>query len=215
MQLPSSDSTPTEIAKPAPLASSAKKAGLVIFLELVQVLIISFIIILPVRYFLVQPFYVKGASMEPNFYDHEYLVIDEISYRFRDPQRGDIVVFRYPRNPSEYFIKRVIGLPGETVEIADGRIKIYNAQSPNGMTLDESVYLDSDVFTDTTQARTLKADEYFVLGDNREQSLDSRLFGAVPRANIVGKVWIRGYPINRWQAFHPVVYSQFSHATSQ
>jgi signal peptidase I len=78
-------------------------------LELVQVILISAAIVIPLRTFLVQPFYVKGASMEPNFYDHEYLIIDELSYRFRDPQRGDIVVFRYPNDPKQYFIKRVVG----------------------------------------------------------------------------------------------------------
>ena len=83
------------------------------FFELVKIIVISLVIIIPVRYFLIQPFYVKGASMEPNFYDHEYLIIDEITYRFRDPERGEIIVFRYPRNPQEYFIKRIIGLPGD------------------------------------------------------------------------------------------------------
>src|SRR5688572_7065679 len=88
--------------------------------ELVHVVVISLAIIIPVRYFLIQPFYVKGASMEPNFHDHEYLIIDEIGYRFEDPHRGDIVVFRYPGDPSQYFIKRVIGLPGERVKVYGG-----------------------------------------------------------------------------------------------
>ena len=74
--------------------------------EIVKVVSISLVIILPVRYYLIQPFYVKGASMEPTFHDHEYLIIDEISYRFNSPERGQVVVFRYPRNPQEYYIKR-------------------------------------------------------------------------------------------------------------
>ena len=86
--------------------------------EVVKVVVISLAIIIPVRYFLIQPFYVKGASMEPSFYDHEYLIVDEMSYRFRLPERGEIVVFKYPLDPSQYFIKRVIGLPGEKVEIS-------------------------------------------------------------------------------------------------
>ena len=89
--------------------------------ELIKIVVISLVIIIPVRYFLIQPFYVKGASMEPNFYDHEYLIIDEITYRFNEPQRGDIIVFRYPRNPQEYFIKRLIAMPGEEVQIKDLR----------------------------------------------------------------------------------------------
>jgi signal peptidase I len=82
--------------------------------EFLKIVIVSLLIILPIRYFIIQPFYVKGASMEPNFHDREYLIIDEISYRFNEPQRGQVIVFRYPNNPQEYFIKRVIGLPGDT-----------------------------------------------------------------------------------------------------
>ena len=88
------------------------------FVEVIQIILISCAIIIPIRYFLIQPFYVKGASMEPNFFDSEYLIIDELSYRMRVPERGEIVVFRYPRDPKEFFIKRIIGLPGETVEVS-------------------------------------------------------------------------------------------------
>lgn len=182
-----------------------KGSGLAFVFEMVQVLAVSLAIIIPVRYFLIQPFYVKGASMEPNFFDHEYLIIDEISYRFHEPQRGEIVVFRYPRDPSEFFIKRVIGLPGETVEIANGKVKIYNDAHPNGAILDESFYLDQD-FTASNETVTLKPNEYFVLGDNRSSSLDSRIFGPVPKANIVGRVWLRGYPIDRWKLFETPAY---------
>ncbi len=172
--------------------------GLVI--EFVQVLAISLAIIIPVRYFLIQPFYVKGASMEPSFWDHEYLIIDELSYRFTTPERGDIVVFRYPNDPKQFFIKRVIGLPGETVEIAGGQIKIYNDKNPNGAVLDETSYLDQD-YTTMTRTVTLKADEYYVLGDNRIASLDSRLFGPIKKDAIVGRVWLRGWPPERWKVF--------------
>jgi signal peptidase I len=173
--------------------------------ELIQVLAISLAIIIPVRYFLLQPFYVKGASMEPNFYDHEYLIIDEISYRLEQPKRGDIVVFRYPKDPRQFFIKRVIGLPGETVEIGNGKVRIYNDAHPNGVELDETAYLDQE-FTATTQTVTLKADEFFVLGDNRAASLDSRIFGPVNRSFITGRVWLRGYPVDRWKLFETTNY---------
>src|SRR5680860_453257 len=93
--------------------------------EIIKVVSISLAIILPIRYFLIQPFYVKGASMEPNFHDREYLIVDEISYRFREPARGDVIVFRYPENPEEYFIKRIIGLPGESLEIMNGGVYLY------------------------------------------------------------------------------------------
>ncbi len=192
--------------KPRPVDEKPSKAALGLIFELVQVVAISLAIIIPVRYFLVQPFYVKGASMEPSFFDHEYLIIDELTYRFHTPERGDIVVFRYPNDPSQFFIKRVIGLPGETVEIAGGQVKIYNDEHPNGAVLNESKYLDQD-YTATTRTVTLKSNEYFVLGDNRIASLDSRYFGPVPRANIVGRVWLRGWPLDRWKLFEPQQYS--------
>jgi signal peptidase I len=192
--------------KPGDEVSSANKGkGLAFVFELVQVLAISLAIILPVRYFLIQPFYVKGASMEPNFFDHEYLIIDELSYRFHTPTRGDIVVFRYPADPKQYFIKRVIGLPGETVEIASGHVRIYNDKNPNGVTLDETHYLDQDV-TVATQTVTLKVGEYYLMGDNRSASLDSRYFGPVKTSAIVGRVWVRGFPLDRWKQFSAPAY---------
>ncbi len=168
-------------------------------LEVIQIIVISAAIIIPIRYFLVQPFYVKGASMEPEFYDHEYLIIDEIGYRLHEPERGEIIVFRYPRDPSQYFIKRVIGLPGETIEVIDGRVMLYNDTYPNGLALDEP-YLDSE-YTSGNKRIVLGQNEYFVLGDNRGSSLDSRSFGVVPRDLIVGKVWLRGLPINKVTVF--------------
>jgi signal peptidase I len=170
-------------------------AGALEFLgELIHVVIISLAIIIPIRYFLIQPFYVKGASMEPSFYDHEYLIIDEITYRFDDPERGDIVVFRYPNDPRQFFIKRIIGLPGERIEVLNGFVKVYEPGAERGRVLDETAYLDSAVQTVGDKDVTLGADEYFLMGDNRAASLDSRVFGAVPRDFIVGRVWFRGWP---------------------
>lgn len=190
----------------APEGEAVPKRGwLPLAFELIQMLAVSLAIIIPVRYFLLQPFYVKGASMEPNFYDHEYLIIDEIGYRFHQPARGDIVVFRYPKDLKQFFIKRVIGLPGETVEIAGGQVRIYNDQHPNGVILDESAYLEQ-VLTTSMQTVTLKAGEYYLLGDNRPASLDSRIFGPVERSMIVGRVWLRGYPIDRWKHFETPAY---------
>ncbi|MFH1564382.1 MAG: signal peptidase I [bacterium] len=164
--------------------------------ETVKVIIISLAIILPVRYFLIQPFYVKGASMEPNFHDHEYLIIDEISYRFNEPVRGDIIVFRYPKDTSQYFIKRIIGLPKEKVEIKNGKIIVYNEKNPSGKLVDESIYLGA-ISTTPNSVAVLEDNEYFVLGDNRQASLDSRRFGTVNRNNLIGKVWFRGWPLER------------------
>ncbi|MBM3205151.1 signal peptidase I [Candidatus Uhrbacteria bacterium] len=184
-----------------------KASGLSFVFELIQVLAISLAIIIPVRYFLIQPFYVKGASMEPNFYDHEYLLIDEISYRFHDPHRGDIIVFRYPKDPSQFFIKRVIGLPGETVEIKENKIRVYNDAYPTGQIVDENAYLAPGEKTSAAETMTLKSDEYFVLGDNRPMSYDSRFFGPLKRSDITGRVWLRGYPLDRWKEFKTPVYN--------
>jgi len=169
------------------------------FIELLQVVIVALAIIIPVRYFFIKPFYVKGASMEPSFYDHEYLVIDEISYRFKVPLRGDVVVFRYPRDPKQFFIKRIIGLPGETVQITGGEVYI------NGDVLDED-YLDPDVQTKNEILITLQPDEFFVLGDNRNFSLDSRLFGPISSDHIVGRTWIRGWPFDKFTVFEQPIY---------
>jgi len=178
-------------------------------IEIIKVIIISLAIIIPIRYFLIQPFYVKGASMEPNFYDHEYLIIDEISYRFREPQRGEIVVFRYPRDPSQYFIKRIIGLPGEKIEIKEGKIYVYNQKYPEGIAIDERLYLEAGVETRSfgNKVFVLEKDEYFVLGDNRDLSRDSRDFGPVEKSLIVGRVWFRGWPFNRMTLFESPAYN--------
>jgi len=179
------------------------------FLEIIKVVIISLAIIVPVRYFLIQPFYVKGASMEPSFHDHEYLIINEIVYRFQDPQRGDIVVFRYPKDPSQYFIKRIIGLPGEKIKIKDNNIYVYNDQYPEGNILNEDIYLleDEEVPNWGKTEFILEEDEYFVMGDNREASLDSRKFGPVPERLIIGKAWVRGWPFDKIKIFDTPEYN--------
>lgn len=172
-------------------------------LEVVRIVVISVAIIVPIRYYLVQPFYVKGASMEPNFYDREYLLIDELSYHIREPVRGEVIVFRFPLNRKEYFIKRIIGLPGETIKIQDGNIYIYSADQLDGWLLNESEYLVEDLKTLPMANDTLdlSESEYFVMGDNRNLSLDSREFGSVSGDLIVGRAIIRGWPFDRIDTF--------------
>ncbi len=164
--------------------------------EFAKIVVISLAIVVPIRYFVIQPFYVKGSSMEPNFYDHEYLIIDEISYRFYQPMRGDTIVFKYPKNTSEYFIKRVIGLPGERVVLKNGEISIYNNDHSEGVRLAET-YLPKDTKILGDVDLILGSDEYFVLGDNRMASLDSRIFGPLNRKYIIGRTLLRGWPVNR------------------
>lgn len=170
--------------------------------EFIKLAAIAVVVIVAVRYFLIQPFYVRGASMEPNFHNYEYLIIDELSYRFNHPQRGEVVVFRYPRDPQEHFIKRVIGLPGEEVQIKNNHVYIYDEARPQGYILPE-IYLAEDQITTANNENRVKLaeDEYYVLGDNREASQDSRSFGPVKRSFITGKVWLRGYPFSRFEIF--------------
>lgn len=172
------------------------------FLEIIKLAAIALVIIVPVRFFLIQPFYVKGASMEPNFHDFEYLIIDELSYRFHEPARGEVIVFRYPRNPQEFFIKRVMGLPGEEVQVKNGAIYIFNKEHPEGWKLNEP-YLSPGKVTDANSENKilLKENEYYVFGDNRDASQDSRSFGPVNKSFIVGRVWLRGFPLNRLGIF--------------
>jgi signal peptidase I len=139
--------------------------------------------------------------MEPTFQDGNYILIDEISYRFNTPQRGDIIVFRYPVDQTQFFIKRVIGLPGETVKIANDKVTIFNGANPNGFLLDETAYLPADQLTDGTYNVKLDPNEYFVMGDNREHSSDSRFWGPVNVSLITGRVFFRAYPVQEVGGF--------------
>ena len=159
--------------------------------ETVKIVLLAIIIVFPIRYFIFQPFFVQGISMEPNFYNSDYLIVDEITYRFGDPQRGDVIVFKYPQRPTQRYIKRIIGLPEETIIIQDGQISIINEDKK--WVLDETDYL-SDAHTAGETKVSLSENEYFVLGDNRAFSSDSRRWGPLSREFIVGKVYLRAWP---------------------
>jgi signal peptidase I len=171
-------------------------------LEIFQVVILALLIVLPIRFFIFQPFIVKGQSMEPNFEEGDYLIIDELSYRLRNPERGEVIVFKNPVNPSQKFIKRIIGLPGETIEIKDGKIIISKGES---FVLDESQYLNF-YFTSGEMKITLGENEYFVLGDNREFSFDSRRFGPLRKKEIIGRVLFRLWPVTALAKITPPIY---------
>ena len=171
-------------------------------LEVAKIVIIALIIIKPIHYFVLQPFYVRGASMEPTFYNNEYLIIDELSYHLHAPRRSDVIVLHNPRQPEEFLIKRIIGLPGERLVINDAEILVYappNYDQPRQ--LEEKTYLDKSVLTVGHIDVTLKDDEYFVLGDNRPASLDSRSFGPITRKSIVGRTALRAWPVYRFRTF--------------
>lgn len=163
--------------------------------EIAKVVLISLAIILPVRHFIVKPFYVKGASMQPTFENHEYLLIDEFSYHFSKPERGEVVVFKYPRDPSEYFIKRVIGTPGDLVEINNGKVTVKNGDE---IVVEAEDYLPDNLNTGGSYSETIPEGHYFLMGDNRSASLDSRVFGPVAEKYLTGRVWVRAWPFDRF-----------------
>jgi signal peptidase I len=163
--------------------------GVFLFIfEVIKIVVLALLIVIPIRYFIFQPFIIKGNSMEPNFHQGDYLIVDEITYRFKEPQRGDVIVFNYPQDTSQRFIKRIIGLPGETITMDGGKITI--SKGIEEKILDESAYLPKQNSFDNISL-PLSADEYFVLGDNRFASFDSRKWGSLSRDYIVGRVILR------------------------
>ncbi|MBT4941778.1 MAG: signal peptidase I [Candidatus Magasanikbacteria bacterium] len=175
------------------------------FLEVIKIVVLAAITVGIVRYFLFKPFYVKGESMVPNFQPSDYLIIDELSYRFRPPQRGEAIVFRAPMQvQKDYYLKRVIGLPGERIQVEDNKIIVFNEEHPKGVLVKEEYIIEE---TPGSVSYVLGEDQYFVLGDNRDASYDSRRFGPIHKDTIVGRTWIRGWPIDTVEIFQPPQYN--------
>lgn len=174
------------------------KEFVIFLLDSLKILLIALAIVIPVRMLLFQPFVVKGDSMEPNYHSGDYLIIDELSYRMRDPERGEVIVFKYPLNTSYRYIKRIIALPGETIDLKNGEVYVSRAGS-EPVKINEDLYI-SDATRETWKSRldygpvTLKADEFFVMGDNRNYSSDSRTWGVLPMKDITGRVILRVSP---------------------
>jgi signal peptidase I len=165
------------------------------FWEFVRFVLIALIIVIPIRAFVAEPFVVSGSSMIPTFQNGNYLIVDKISYKFSNPARGDVVVFKYPNDTTKFFIKRIIGIPGETVDVksAENKVTITNKENPNGFDLDQSFIkniggIDAHI--------TLGSDEYFVMGDNRSGSSDSRYWGPVKKSLLTGRAFLRLLPLN-------------------
>ncbi len=169
-----------------------------VFWEFVEAIVFALAIFVVCYLFLFQPNQVKGRSMEPTYHDNEYILTDKISYRLGLPQRGDVVVFRSPKNSDIDFIKRIIGLPGERVKISGGKVYV------NSELLDETKYLDLSIYTGPesylleNREAVVPEGYYFVMGDNRMQSSDSRDFGPVLPGEFIGKVFFRYWPMNRF-----------------
>ena len=178
------------------MGSKEGKTGIVrevlsFFLYVAIVVGITFLII----HFVGQRTYVSGSSMENTLSDGDNLIVDKLTYRFSDPRRFDIIVFPYKYEENTYFIKRIIGLPGETIQVTDGKIYI------NGQVLDESYgreVLKSGGIAETPI--TLGEDEYFVMGDNRNDSMDSRdpSVGVLHKSELVGRAWVRIWPLSKF-----------------
>ena len=160
--------------------------------DLLRFGLIAVLIVLPIRIFIAQPFIVSGSSMVPTFENGEYLIIDELSYHLRQPERGEVVVFRYPKNTKLFFIKRIIGLPGETIKINGESITVKNSEQKESIKLDES-YIKNQSSNDLEMS--LGPGEYFVMGDNRAYSSDSRAWGVLPEKLIIGRAFLRLWPI--------------------
>lgn len=204
-----SDSKNSEMLNDLPLQSDPVKEFFYFVWDLIITGIVVFVIAFLIRYYLIQPFIVDGGSMMPNYVNQEYLLAEKLSYAISSPSRGDVIIFKYPNNPTINYIKRVIGLPGETVEINNNQVKIINTNHPNGVILDES-YLPKDAKTLTGSDKkiltTVSDNSYFVMGDNREHSSDSREWGILPESNIIGRAWLTVKPLDRFGFQYHVSY---------
>ncbi|MCS7092262.1 MAG: signal peptidase I [Patescibacteria group bacterium] len=181
-----------------------RKIGFLLF-DLLEVLVFAIAIFLFVYLLVMQPHRIKGTSMEPNFHDGEYLLSDKLTYRFKEPQRGEVIVFKAPGSNGEEFIKRIIGLPGEEIGLKDGKYTI------NGKALNES-YLPSDLVTNggnflsEGETALIPENHYFVSGDNRPLSSDSRTWGFVEKGKITGRAWLIYWPPESFGIIHAAEY---------
>lgn len=177
-------------------SNSARKHGGDSKRSLLSYTVIALGLALFIRFFIAAPYVVSGASMEPTFFDWDYLIIDKIVYEVSAPERGDVVVLVLPQDAGRSLIKRVIGLPGETVRISGSKVTIINTENPSGFSLNEPYIDPKNASNGERLEAVLGADEYFVLGDNRRVSADSRIWGKLPKKDIVGRVDLRLFPFN-------------------
>jgi len=191
------DMSPEHSSYPTPPPTEEKKDHPLT--EIIKFSLIALLIVFPIRMFIAQPFIVSGASMLDTFHNGEYLIVDQISYRFEEVERGDVIVFRYPRDPSKFFIKRVIGIPGDDISIEGNIVTLTNPNNPDGVVLNEPYVssMEPNTFID----ETLGDGEYFVMGDNRDQSSDSRMWGVLQERNIVGRALVRLFPLGQAELF--------------
>jgi len=197
--IPNSQPAPQATKEANPQEQNIKKGKFKeILKEIVIFAVIAIGIVLPFRVYVAEPYLVDGRSMDPTFKTGDYLIVDKFSYRRSGPERNTVLVFKYPGNPSKSFIKRVIGLPGETVIVKDSTVTIVNSENPNGIKIDQS-YVVYEMPGDYNV--TLSGDEYFVMGDNRAESFDSRSWGALNKKYILGKPLVQLWPLSQIKLF--------------
>ena len=196
---------------PAPRSTQQRSSFWSFLGELLRTIVIVGAAGLLIRYYVLQPFIVDGESMAPELHTNDYLYVDKLDYHIKSPQRGDIVVFKYPLNTSINYVKRIIGLPGETVSITDSKVTISNAAHPEGFLLQEN-YLPAATVTRMLNGApsatfTVPSNSYFVLGDNRDNSSDSREWGMLPKVDLIGRVAFRAFPLNEP---HLIVHAKYT-----
>ncbi len=178
--------------------------GINAMIDIMETIIIALALFVITYLFAFQPHEVIGQSMDgiDNFHEGQYILTDKVTYRFREPARGEVIVFKFPLNKSYDYIKRIIGLPGEEIMIKDGKVTIYNQEHPDGIILDESQYLAASVITDGKnflkegEKKKIPENQYVVFGDNRPESSDSRSWGFLPKEDIIGRSYFRYWPSN-------------------
>ena len=175
-----------------------ERATKITVLEILGTLILAVLIFIVVQAAM-ESRVVEGACMEPNLYTGQRVLVMKSAYWFDDPHRGDVIIFKSTQDPDRTLIKRVIGMPGDNIAISDGEVYI------NGSLLDEPY---AHGFTSPDSTKVVPAGNYFMMGDNRESSTDSRSWGMLPRENIIGKAWLCYWPLGDWHLIRGYSYSQ-------
>lgn len=181
--------TPTE--ESVPVAPKQPAAIWVLLRELVETIVLSLIIFLLIRQ-VIQNYRIESHSMQPNFYEGQFILVNKLAFKLGEPERGEVIVFHNPNNVEEDYIKRVIGLPGDTIEIRDQAVYI------NGEVLTEPYQINPFAPGEYFPPTLVEPDTLFVMGDNRNNSSDSRRIGAIPEELIVGQAWLRVWPMDKW-----------------
>ncbi len=163
------------------------------FVELIEFIAIVGAILIVIRFFVAEPHKVSGHSMVPNFQDGDYIITNKLAIRMDNLQRGEVIILQHPQDPSEILIKRIVGLPGEHIKLENGEVFINDRQLKEPY-LPAGVKTQGEAFLTEGEDLTIPNGQYFVMGDNRPGSSDSREFGTVPKNLIIGQAWFRYWP---------------------